>query len=113
MKLKLEIEVPDECIVNALDNADIGYWATIKKGCRSHAELLKGNQTAIVEESEGPHDDSDVSVHTLTGAKVRQGLKIMAEKYPHQFKYVMADDTDAESGDVLVQCSLFGELVYG
>lgn len=41
------------------------------------------------------------------------GLQVMAQKYPRHFANMMQENDDAETGDVFLQCCLFGELVYG
>lgn len=110
--MKVNIEVKQELIVNALESANIGYWAAVPKGA-DHEDLLAGIAQAVVVESEGSHDGSSNGRHTLTGAKVRKGLAVMAEKYPAHFAHLLGDDADAETGDVLVQCSIFGVIVYG
>jgi len=37
----------------------------------------------------------------------------MAEKYPRHFHNFLEENDDAETGDVFIQCCLFGEIVYG
>ena len=49
----------------------------------------------------------------LDGASIYYGLKIMAEKYPKHFGDFIADNDDAITGDVFLQCCLFGEMIYG
>lgn len=44
---------------------------------------------------------------------LKKGLKIMAEKYTNHFANLINDNADAETGDVFLQCCLFGEIVYG
>jgi len=110
--MKTGIQVADALIVNALDSADIGYWARVPKGCGDHGELLKGNQTATVEEFD-ESTGATTATHTLTAEKVRAGVAVMAAKYPHHMKNLLEDNSDAETGDVLVQCSLLGDIVYG
>lgn len=44
---------------------------------------------------------------------VGRGLQVMAEKYPRHFGNLISDNDDAETGDVLLQCSVLGEIVYG
>ncbi len=56
--------------------------------------------------------EDDNKKHELNRAKLITGMQVMAEKYPHQFKSIMEDDTDAETGDVYLQCCLFGEILY-
>jgi hypothetical protein len=112
MSSTTQVNVPDELIVNALESADIGYWAYVPRGA-DHAKLVNGTATALVNESDGSHDGKGDGHHELTGAKVRAGLQVLATKYPHHFADIVGDKSDCTTGDVLVQCALFGEIVYG
>jgi hypothetical protein len=112
MSSTTQVNVPDELIINALESADIGYWADVPRGA-DHEKLLNGAATAIVHESEGSHDGKGDGRHELTGAKVRVGLQVLATKYPHHFADLVGNNSDCTTGDVLVQCALFGEIVYG
>lgn len=49
----------------------------------------------------------------LDQARIKQGLEIMAIKYPKYWADVISEDTDANTGDVFLQCCIFGELIYG
>jgi len=44
---------------------------------------------------------------------IHRGIQIMAQKYPHHFANVINENDDAITGDVFLQCCLFGELIYG
>jgi len=44
---------------------------------------------------------------------IKAGLEVMAKKYPKHFTNFIAENDDAETGDVFLQCICFGELVYG
>jgi hypothetical protein len=44
---------------------------------------------------------------------MRRGLQLMAEKYPHHWRDFQTGNDDAATGDVFLQLSLFGEVVYG
>ena len=52
-------------------------------------------------------------VYKLTKKSLRRGLDIMKDKYPHSYLDLKEENYDAYTADILVQCSLFGELVYG
>jgi hypothetical protein len=106
------VNVPDELIINALESADIGYWANVPRGT-DHAKLLSGAATALVYESEGSHDGKGDGLHELTSDKVRAGLQVLASKYPHHFADIVGDNSDCITCDALVQCALFGEIIYG
>jgi hypothetical protein len=41
------------------------------------------------------------------------GLEVMAEKYPKHFADFVEGNEDATTGDVFIQCCVFGRIVYG
>ncbi len=51
--------------------------------------------------------------YTLMLQDLQKGLEVMAKKYPGDFGRFIADNEDAETGDVFVQCALFGEVIFG
>lgn len=44
---------------------------------------------------------------------IREGLRVMAKKYPVHFARIIDENDDGGTGDVFLQCCLFGELVFG
>ena len=44
---------------------------------------------------------------------IEKGLKVFAEKSPYQFGEWLLDNDDSITGDVFLQCCLFGEVKYG
>jgi len=50
--------------------------------------------------------------HMVRRADMVRGLTVMAQKFPHIFKQVLQDNTDAPCADILMQCVLFGEEKY-
>lgn len=44
---------------------------------------------------------------------IERGLSVMAEKYPMHFSDFISDNGDAITGDVFLQCCLFGETIFG
>ena len=109
-------------LINAWEGGS-AYWARAKK---LHANGLKqgkdytyqhelpfidGCSIDLMDASgNGDHKGQD---WTLTKEKLQNGFKAMAEKYPHHFKNFIEENDDAETGDVFLQVSLFGEIVYG
>ena len=49
----------------------------------------------------------------ITNALLRKGLNIVFEKYLWHFINVVKDNSDAETGDVVLQCAVFGDIIYG
>jgi hypothetical protein len=50
---------------------------------------------------------------TLNKDTIAKGLQVFQKDYPRHFGNFLSGDDDAETGDVFLQCCLFGELVYG
>lgn len=51
--------------------------------------------------------------YTLDKSAIERGLQIMAKNFGGHFGDFMAEQDDAETGDVFLQCCLFGKLIYG
>jgi hypothetical protein len=58
-------------------------------------------------------DDPDRRKYILDRKAMQRGTQIMAEKYPQHLADVLSENSDADTGDVWLQCCLFGELIYG
>jgi hypothetical protein len=57
--------------------------------------------------------DSAHGVMRLDTEAIQKGLAILAEKYPWHLASILAENADADTGDALLQCSLFGDVIYG
>jgi hypothetical protein len=68
--------------------------------------LNEGGSIGIV--STEPSSD----VFRLDLKSIRRGLEDLATKYPRHFADLVNENTDAITADVLLQCCLFGELIY-
>lgn len=51
--------------------------------------------------------------YTLDKAALQFGLEVMSSKYQQHFSDVIDENDDATTGDVFLQCCLFGEVIYG
>lgn len=51
--------------------------------------------------------------YTLDYPAIVRGLEIMAEKYPRHWADFVGENDDATTGDVFLQCALFGDVIYG
>ena len=49
----------------------------------------------------------------LDHERLVRGWDLMKEKYPRHFADVIAENDDAITADVYLQCCLFGELIFG
>jgi hypothetical protein len=57
--------------------------------------------------------DDEGNVHALNKDKLCEGLKTMATKFQRHFMDLITENDDAETGDVFLQCCLFGDVIYG
>ena len=101
----------------------IGYWAQIVRyeGDTTGAEFkhiempLREGGAVILEDAEGEEEGE----WRLDRAALQRGLSLLssltlAGKLPaRHLTNVMTDDYDAETGDVLIQLAVLGEIVYG
>lgn len=58
-------------------------------------------------------EDPDQGIKRLDAEAIQRGLAVLAEKYPHHLLDLLEETGDAYTGDALLQCSLFGDIVYG
>ena len=57
--------------------------------------------------------EDDSKVHWLGRNQLLAGIQAMAEKHPRHFFDMVNEKDDACTGDVYLQCCLFGEAIYG
>lgn len=101
-------------LVSAIEGGS-NYWARINVG--KHEPGWRNYFTAefTVTEPGGKATNGTPIEGTLKMSipKLIEGLKVLATKYPHHFSDVINESGDATTGDVLVQCALFGEIIFG
>lgn len=137
--MKITIEVDDELIRNLLNCAFEGgsnYWymiervrfpkgfteADYKKGGKAHIEKKHWDWPHIVPFQKGGY----LAIRTRENDEVRgkkewkldrkallDGLRVMAVKFPEHFGDFISGNEDAITGDVFLQCCLFGDAVFG
>jgi len=58
------------------------------------------------------HHDRDQKV-TMDRATLCRGIAVMKEKYPKHWQDFTNENEDAITGDLFVQCCVFGQAIYG
>lgn len=98
------------------------YWYMIEKFNKPEKLEFRTDKDTVFPHLDYPLNAGGSLIITATGDKTRRtldleacvrGLKIMAEKYPKHFADWVGENDDATTGDVYLQCCLFGEVVYG
>jgi hypothetical protein len=81
--------------------ADAGFWA------------LPDFSATFNHDGEGSSEGENNVTTRVGPKKLREGLRIMAEKYPSYFADVLSGEGDANTGDVLLQCVVLGDVLFG
>jgi hypothetical protein len=97
-EIKLRIEEPRVYAIldSALDN--ISYWAEV--------ELLEDDSLRITERDGG-------ATHILNREALQRGLTLLANGSVRDLTDLMRGRGDRFTGDILIQLSIFGRVVYG
>ena len=118
VKQKIDDQAVSDLLCNALEGGS-NYWYVIKeKGnpddikCEyRHLELpMSENGYLMIGTIDDGEDDTPLR---LDRQAIEIGLQILTDKYSYHFQNFIMDNADAETGDVFLQCCLFGDLVYG
>lgn len=107
---RVEIEITSNRLKDILISAfeqGIGYWAS-NVDFSSYDDIVSGRQHAVITEREGGKQ------HMLSRNGLINALSVMSRlKNLEHFTNTMTGDWDCVTGDVLVQCAIFSEIVYG
>lgn len=96
----------------AVDYAE-GGGAQDPKMYWHRAELLPTHEGgAVIIRSVDNDEINGAKQWRLDWAALKRGLDVMSTKYPRHFANFVADNEDADTGDVFLQCCLFGEVVF-
>lgn len=68
--------------------------------------LIEGKEVLIFDKEES-------ALHLLTLEKLDEGLKIVKNKYGSIYQEFKDQDGDLNTGDVILQCAIFGDIIYG
>lgn len=101
-----------------------GYKEPAKLGFLSDAEFAKvmNREPQVFKHADYPlnpggavivRDADEGKTFTLDLEACRRGAQVMRRSYPRHYAAVIAENDDAETGDVFLQCCLFGEVIYG
>lgn len=138
LKVKTTVELPLDRIADFVCTAmegGIGYWSQIQDttcGPDASDDTLydskqwpKATTPEYVTFAISPHtnvvlgvlndDESDFDGKrvNLNLNAIKRGLEIMAEKYPLSFAALVSGNEDQPDCDILIQCAVLGDAIYG
>ena len=73
---------------------------------------LNAGGALIISDKEDDEPVKSKKTYRLDLDSITKGIQVMAEKYPRHFADMVSEDFDATTGDVFLQCCLFGEVIY-
>ena len=72
---------------------------------------LTEGYSLTIEDKEDPPTELKNAI--LNRESLAKGLQVMSDKYPKHFADFVAENDDADTGDVFLQCCCFGEVIFG
>lgn len=107
------------CVLCSGFEGGINYWGHfvqsthVKPPEGEDVDLTRYYQTLLPDGLIGVWDTEESKAHRIELADILRAIQVIAEKYPHHIGDVIAGEGDATTGDVLIQCAIFGEVRYG
>ena len=99
-------------LVSGIEGDMTRQWAYIDVG--KHEPGWANYFTATFEDhADGQNERGKGKKYKLSKSKILEGLTIIREKYPRHFADILNENSDSITGDVLIQCSVLGDVVYG
>lgn len=90
----------------------VQYWAAVDVG--EHQVGWRNYFTARFTVTESGDEVAVLGqTYELSIEKLVAGLLVLSKKYKHHFSDILGEDGDATTGDVLIQCALFGDIIFG
>ncbi len=102
---EVKAEDVDDAMIQAIDGGS-DWIKTVYPDYNSKTtkQIIAGTQDLLVE-------DKDGRKRILNRSSISRGLKLMASNHPGAFAD-MAVLSNVETGDILLQLALFGEVIY-
>lgn len=107
----------------AIYSGGSAYWCVVQKvngpaivggNHDDEPDYWNGGSVVFSANCDGsPYKHNGQSRFVLNDATIVSGLSLMATKCPTAFGNWLADNEDADTGDVFLQLCLFGEVVFG
>ena len=120
MEIKMTVNKQrlEDLLCTALEGG-CDHWARIKKGTFAkgksasdyeywHLEAIFDGGTIIVQDYEDSDTKAEIGLDELM-----KGLQLLASNYPEHYCDWLREDDDGETGDIFLQLTCFGEVMFG
>jgi hypothetical protein len=121
LTLDVSLEVLASTLCSGLEGGS-GYWARLTEYTPPAEMTFRIDEGQIFRHIDYPmneggavtlRDVEEGKDHRLDLPALKRGAAVMAVKYPRHFADMIGENGDATTGDILVQCAVFGDVVYG
>jgi hypothetical protein len=115
VKLVVEFDLAIEKIDDMLGGAGISHWGSwhaITAAGTHNGTIFDRYEWQLLDKHEHDVDSKKRFRYKLSLEQVLSGLAVCAREYPHHFRDFIADTGDANTGNVIIQCAIFGKLKY-
>ncbi len=113
-------------LISAIEGGS-NYWYLLKDGaCKQIRKYGRGTDDAFsekmwkailagetIEVHDYENEEDDAPLGTINLDKIYAGEAIIVNKYAWHFANIVAENDDAETGDVWFQLATLGDIVYG
>jgi len=89
------------------------YWSENNLGFDKGIKEALSEKGTEIKDFENCDQNLEETIEILNRDKIKRGLTVMANKEPKHFADFVRGDYDQITGDVFLQCCLFGEVIYG
>jgi hypothetical protein len=112
--ISVRVHISLEDIENLLYSAGQGikYWGYSELEYESCVKRILDGKDVVIEDQEGSDEKGNAKTCILNLKKVKRGITILAKKYFHHLNDIKNGNTDMYTGDALLQCALFGDIIY-
>ena len=98
------VEMPDDPDWSWCTAEERKTWESVRK---CYVASMCGGRVILIDHEE---DDKE---YILDREALRRGVEVMAKDFPSHWADFINENDDAVTGDVFVQCCVFGDTVYG
>lgn len=124
LTVNIEVEITKDTVLSIIEGAFYGmnYWAEgmyIKnwgKVVKEETEDLCSSELyteILLNEGSLRVVDLDDEEHELNASKLCNGIKTVLEKYSHLADMSNLEMIDSQGAECIIQCALFGDIIYG
>jgi hypothetical protein len=110
--MRVLIEVDYQLILNALQNGVISSWGDYASTLVTEDMMWNEGKPISIVEFEWHKNLRLKQYYELTREKVEKAVVVIWAKYPWHYENIVTDNADADTGDVLIQVAIFGDIIY-